>query len=126
MVVNRRCANGRINHWCGPDDDRRGLINDRRLGVNHGGLRVNDSRLLLHHDLRCGLINDLRGLLDHDGLLNYDRCRFCINRPRLECRGDQQARSHACHDFSSGCPFLVARVGPCDRTSENSQRCCYH
>jgi hypothetical protein len=117
-VVNRRCANRRIN-------DRRGTVNDSRL-INHRGLRVDD----------CGLrVND-RGLRLHDNVLNRlmndDRCRIhinsrrCVNRPRFECLGDQQARSHACHDFSSGCPFLVACVGPCDGTSENSQGCCDH
>jgi hypothetical protein len=125
-IVNGGRADWRVDYRRRLINNGRGLVDDRRLAVNHSGLSINNGRLAVDDHLRCGLINDLRGLMDHDRLLNDDGRRFCIDRPRFECFGNEQARSHACHDFSSGCPFLVAGVGPSDRTTENSQGCCYH
>jgi hypothetical protein len=116
-----------INHRRGRIliDDR--LMNDDRLGVNDRGLRWNDD--LLHRlmdDHRGGLMHDHgRRLIDYWSGLHVNRWRS-VNRLRLEGLRQQQARSHTCHNFTSGCPFLIASFHARERGSQHSQRCCYH
>ena len=122
---------GRIDHgswliedWRRLNDD--GLLHDdaldHRLGINNGlWLRLDD-------DLRCWSVDNRRRLRDdHRSRMHINRrWRINANRLRLECPGQQQARSHACHNFTSGGPFLIARIDTRNRSSEQSERCDCH
>ena len=147
----RRDINGRadwhrtVNYGRGLIDDRRGLLNDRLL--HHDGLGVNDGSLrrlgddLLGHDRRGLLIDDGGWLINHGGrigvngrrIVNRDgriinRDRGFINRDRLglECSCDEQARSHTCHNFTSGGPFAITGFEARSGSSDHSQCCDCH
>lgn len=114
-----------VNHGCGLVHD--GLPNDDRLSVDDGRLRLHDHLLnwLLDHDWRRLVHHYWSGLVNNRRRLNINwRCAVC--RLRLESFCQQQARSHACHYFSSGCPFFIASFHARDRCSQHSQRCRYH
>jgi len=102
------------HHRRGLIDHRSWLINDWLLH-DHWSRRVDDLRLLHHHWCR---------LCDHHrSWLHIDRWRRVnVNRFRLECLCDQQARSHTCHDFTSGCPSFIASFHARNRGSEHCQR----
>jgi hypothetical protein len=147
MVVARGRADGRdvngrradwrrtVDHRGRVINDRRGLINHRLLhhdglGVNHGGLRrrVRDDLLDgLLDDHRCGLINN-RSWLINDRRRIYVNRRWIVNRDgfRLEGLGDEQARSHACHDFTSGGPFPITGLEMRGGSSDHGQCCDCH
>ena len=115
-------VNRRIHHRRRTIDHRRGLIDHSGL-LHYDRLRVNDGGLRLHYDL---LHHERRGLRHDDRRGMHVNWRCHVNRLRFESLCQQQASSHTCHYFSSGCPFLVAGVHSRDRTSENSQRCCHY
>ncbi len=132
----------RVHDDGGGVDNGRGTNNDRGWLIDHGRLGVDDGRLLhdnlldrlmhhhrLRHEDRCRLSYDDWRRLRYDnrrrGVVN--RSRFVDDdRPRFQRFGDQQARAHTCHDFTRGCPSIVAGFSPRNRTSENSQCCCYY
>ena len=133
MIVPHRGTNRRrINNTCRVVHHRCGLIHHRL--PNDDGLSVDHSRLRLHdHLLNWLLDHDWRRLVHHygSGLVNNRRrlninWRCAVNRLRLESFCQQQARSHACHHFSSGCPFFITGFHARDRCSQHSQRCRYH
>lgn len=129
--VNRRRVSG-VN-------DRRGLIDDRRsLDIDR---LLHHHRLCLHHWLlnddrlaRKGLNSlnghslhdDRRGLMHHDGRgIDVNRSRG-VNRLGRERAIQKQARSHACQNFSSSCPFLVSRETRGRRGAYHGRGCHCH
>ena len=139
MVVARRRADGRdVNRrradWGRPIDNRRrvidhgrGLVDDRL--VHHDGLGVNDGlRRSLNNDLLDRLlIDDGRGLVNHGRRIDVNG-RWIVNRDgfRLEGLGDEQARSHACHDFTSGGPFPITGLEMRGGSTDQGQCCDCH
>ena len=128
------------------DDDRRGVNDRRRLIINGRGLNVNG---LLNHD-RLSLNNRLNGLhclhrLLHDYVLHRDAMhdnrrrlmdddrrglnvngRRGVNRLRCQSARQQQARSHACEYFPSGCPFPITGLAYRSRCAHQCRGGCYH